>query len=124
MIKGLMGSNGVMVSDGNTSLPYINQNSSNPIQGMIRVWGTDLQVFDGTAWVQMGTSYATVSLDHDAQALLEWARLERTKQRVRADRVRNNPALKIAFDKIKKAEENFNLQEKFVEFDNEEYPKG
>ena len=124
MIKGLMGSNGVMVSDGNTSLPYINQNSSNPIQGMIRVWGTDLQVFDGTAWVQMATSYATVSLDHDAQALLEWARLERTKQRVREDRVRNNPALKIAFDKIKKAEENFDLLEKFVEFDNEEYPKG
>lgn len=124
MIKGLMGSNGVMVSDGDISTPYINNNTSNPMQGMIRIWGTEMQVFDGTAWVQMGTSYATVSLDHDAQALLEWARLERTKQRVREDRVRNNPALKIAFDKIKKAEENFDLLEKFVEFDNEEYPKG
>ena len=119
-----MGSNGVIVSDGNTSLPYINQNSSNPIQGMIRIWGTDMQVYDGAAWITMSTSYATVRLDHDAQALLEWARLERTKQRVREDQVRNNPALKIAFDKIKKAEENFDLLEKFVEFDNEEYPKG
>jgi len=124
MIKGLMGSNGIMVSAGDNSLPYINQNSSNPIQGMIRIWGTDLQVFDGTAWIQMASSYATVRLDQDAQALLEWARLERTKQRVREDRVRNNPALKIAFDKIKKAEENFDLLEKFVQFDNEEYPKG
>jgi hypothetical protein len=47
MIKGLMGSQGVVVSGGDTALPYIPMNSENPIQGMIRVHGTDLQVFNG-----------------------------------------------------------------------------
>ena len=62
MIKGLQGSASVVVNGGNTSVPYVNQNNSNPMQGMIRVWGTDMQVFDGTAWISMSTSYATVAL--------------------------------------------------------------
>ena len=77
MIKGLMGNQGVIVSGGNTSLPYVNQNSANPMQGMIRVWGNDMQVFDGTSWMTMSTSYATVGLDADSQDLLQWARTQR-----------------------------------------------
>jgi len=62
MIKGLMGSQGIVVSGGNTSVPYVNQNTNNPMTGMVRVWGTDMQVFDGSSWVIMNTSYATATL--------------------------------------------------------------
>lgn len=55
MIKGLMGEKGIVVGSGNTSVPYVNQNQSNPMQGVVRVWGTDMQVFDGSAWVGMTT---------------------------------------------------------------------
>jgi len=48
MIKGIMGTPGVTVSGGNTSLPYIGSNANNPIQGMIRINNTDLEVFNGT----------------------------------------------------------------------------
>ena len=44
MIKGLMGTCGITVSAGNTSLPYVPANNNNPCQGMIRINGTELEV--------------------------------------------------------------------------------
>ena len=117
MIKGLMGNQGVIVSGGNTSVPYVNQNNSNPIQGMIRIWGSDMQVFDGTAWINMATSYATVSLDAEAQSLLEWARKQRQLEMNRASLIENNPALEKAYKAILRAEQNFDILSKFVEDD-------
>jgi hypothetical protein len=84
---------------------------------MIRVWGTDLQVFDGSAWVQMATSYATVSLDADTQDLLQWARTQRQLEMNRATLIENNPALENAYKAILRAEQNFDILSKFVEND-------
>ena len=119
MIKGIMGNQGVVVSGGDVSTPYISNNSSNPIQGMIRLWGNDFQVFDGTAWIQLASSYATVSLDQETKDLLQWARTQRQLQRVRATLIENNPALEKAYKAILRAEQNFDILSKFVEEDNE-----
>ena len=119
MIKGLMGNQGVVVSGGNTSVPYVNQNSSNPMQGMIRVCGTDMQVFDGTSWIQMATSYATVGLDQETQDLLQWARTQRTMAMNRLTLAQKNPALLKALEAVKRAEDNFELLSKFVEHNKE-----
>ena len=117
MIKGIMGNKGVIVSGGDVSTPYINNNSSNPIQGMIRLWGNDFQVFDGTAWIQLASSYATVSLDQDTQDLLQWARTQRQLERNRATLIENNPALEKAYKAVLRAEQNFDILAKFVEPD-------
>ena len=117
MIKGLMGNQGVVVSGGNTSVPYVNQNNTNPIQGMIRVWGNDMQVFDGNNWMTMSTSYATVSLDPDTQSVIAWARAQQQMAMRRIELAKDNPALLKALEAIKRAEENFELLEKFVEHD-------
>jgi hypothetical protein len=124
MIKGLMGNQGVVVGGGNTSVPYINMNTSNPMQGMIRVWGSDMQVFDGTSWMNMSTSYATVSLDPESQDLLQWARTQRTLELNRATLIKNNPALEKAYEAVKRAEANFDILAKFVENDKEEWHEG
>jgi hypothetical protein len=117
MIKGIMGSQGVKVSAGDVSTPYINNNSSNPMQGMIRLWGSDFQVFDGNTWIQLSSSYATVSLDPDTQDLLLWARTQREQERARASLIENNPALENAYRAILRAEQNFDILSKFVEED-------
>jgi hypothetical protein len=117
MIKGLMGDKGVVVSAGNTSVPYINMDINKPMQGMIRVWGSDMQVFDGTGWMNMSTSYATVSLDSETQDLLLWAKAQRQMAMNRLTLAQNNPALMKALEAIKRAEDNFELLEKFVEHD-------
>ena len=114
MIKGLMGTCGVTVSAGNTTVPYINQNHSNPMQGMIRIWGSDMQVFDGTAWMNLSTSYATVTLDQDILDIIQWARTQRQLELNRATLIKNNPALQKAQEAIERAEENFELLQRIV----------
>ena len=109
MIKGLTGSKGVFVSGVNTSLQYVNQNPSNPMQGMIRVWGTDMQVFDGSGWTNIQSSYATVELDGNTQRLLDWARSKMEKENDLQQLSRENPAVQIALDNLKRAQEQLDV---------------
>jgi hypothetical protein len=117
MIKGMMGGPGVVVSGGDTSLPYISQNTTNPIQGMLRIWGTEMQVFDGNNWMTLASSYATVTLDPNSQSLLKWVEAQRNIAFNRMETVRQNPALTKAYEAITKAEANFDILAKFVEHD-------
>ena len=112
-----MGSQGIVVSGGNTSLPYVGSNTSNPMTGMLRINGTDMEVFNGNSWQMLSTSYATVSLDQDSQDLLQWARTQRQLEMNRATLIENNPALEKAYKAILRAEQNFDILAKFVEPD-------
>ena len=114
MIKNLMGGPGIVVSGGNVTYPYVTQNSNSPIQGMIRLNGQDFQVFDGSGWQQLTTSYPSVSLDPETQDLLLWARTQRQLELNRKTLIENNPALKKAHEAIERAEENFELLQRIV----------
>jgi hypothetical protein len=118
MIKGLTGSNGITVNGGNTSLQYVSQNTTNPIQGMIRIWGTDMQVFDGSGWTNIQSSYATVSLDPEIQLVIDWARKKMISEEVLLSLPSDNPAVKIARanvnrirQELKQAEEQLKITE-------------
>jgi hypothetical protein len=86
---------------------------------MIRINNTDFEVFSGTGWQSLPSSYATVGLDQDTQDLLSWARAQRTMQLNRLTLAQNNPAMLKALEAIKRAEENFELLEQFVKYDKE-----
>lgn len=100
MIKGLLGMCGIKVSAGDTSVPYIYPNTTNPMTGMVRVWGTDTQVFDGTNWLNMNSSYATVSLDSESQVLLDWARRKMLEEQELQSLMEKHPGLKDAKDRF------------------------
>jgi hypothetical protein len=117
MIKGLMGTCGVTVSAGNTSLPYVGPNSNNPMTGMLRINNTDIEVFNGTSWQMISSSYATVSIDQEILDVIQWARTQRTMAMNRLTIAQNNPALMKALEAVKRAEDNFELLAKFVEPD-------
>lgn len=117
MIRNITGGPGVIVNGGNNVSPYINQNTNNPMQGMIRMSGSDFQVFDGSSWQQLATAYPSVSLDGETQDLLQWARTQRQLEMNRKTLIENNPALAKAHKAIKRAEDNFDILAKFVEND-------
>jgi hypothetical protein len=117
MIKGVISGSGINVQGGHTSFPYVPQNSSNPIQGMLRMNGQDIQVFDGSTWMNLGSSFATVELNGETQAILQWAREQRDKQSKREALIKDNPALAKAHEAIMRAEANFDILQKFVEND-------
>jgi len=117
MIKGILGGPGVIASGGSMNYPYIPMNANNPIQGMLRINGQDMQTFDGSGWITLGASYANISLDSDSLDLLQWARTQRQLELNRKTLIENNPALRKAQEAIKRAEDNFEFLSKFVEDD-------
>ena len=128
MIKGLAGGVGVRVSGGDTSVPYISMTNENPIQGMVRVWGSDLQVFDHTSWKTLPSSYATVTLDEYTLGLLDWARMKKMEEEVLLSLPNDNPAVKIARENINRAkkelaraEEQLKITEILSQDDNESF---
>jgi len=103
MIKGLMGTGSVMVSGGDTSVPYINMHTETPMQGMMRVWGTEIQVFAGTCWMNMPSSYATVKLTPDAEELINWARQKRDEESSLKALAEKHPTVADAVDAVEQA---------------------
>jgi len=107
MIKGLAGSQGVIVNGGNTALPYIPPNASNPVQGMIRINNTDFEVFSGSGWMPLPSSYATVELDSETRNLLDYVR-EQRKEELQLKALisgHNHPAVRIAQENLNKVME-------------------
>jgi hypothetical protein len=120
MITTVTSGPGITVSGGSPSLPYITSNPNNPIIGMIRLNSGRMEVFDGTSWLSMSTTYSSVSLDQETQDLLQWARAQRTMAMRRLELAQKNPALLKALEAVKRAEENFDILSAFVEHDNKE----
>ena len=107
-----MGSRGVTVLNGNTSLQYVNQNTSNPMQGMVRIWGTELQVFDGNGWQNIQSSYATVELDGETQQLLQWIRKKQEEEKEIEALAQDHPAVRIAKENLNKIKAEMEQAEK------------
>ena len=110
MIKGITTSSRyTVVTAGNTSVPYVNQNINNPIQGMIRISGTDMQVFDGSNWMMMSTSYASVGLSPEAELLLDWAKKKRDEEKELEELAQTNPTIRDLLETIKQKEEQITI---------------
>ena len=105
MIKSIASGVGVKVSGGDSSFPYVPMNHENPIQGMIRVWGSDLQVFNGSSWTVMPTSYASVTLDEYALDLLDWVRMKKKEEEILISLPNDNPAVKLARQNVNLAKQ-------------------
>jgi hypothetical protein len=115
MIKGINSSGRYLtVSGGTASNPYISPGSVGA--GMMRYNPNMncIEVNDGNMWKQLDTNYASIELTPETESLLEWARLERTKQRVMADRIEQIPALKKAYEAVLRAQENFDILDKIA----------
>jgi len=103
MIKGLQGITGITVSGGNTALPYVGPNSNNPMTGMVRIHGTEMEVFNGSSWQILSTSYANVGLDQDVLDIVQWARKKRDEEMMWQSLAESNKAAKIALDNLEEA---------------------
>ena len=115
MIKGINSSGRYLtVTGGTASNPYISPGSVGA--GMMRYNPNMncIEVNDGNMWKQLDMSYATVELNPETENLLEWVRLERTKQRILAERIEQNPALKKAYAAVVRAQENFDILDRIV----------
>ena len=109
MIKSLQGDPYIVVSGGSTSLPYVPMNNENPIQGMMRVWGTDLQVFTGSNWTVMPSSYTTVGLAPQYQQAIDWAHRKMIEEIKMQKLAEQHPAIADLVDAVATAEEQLRM---------------
>ena len=107
-----MGSRGINVLSGNNSLQYVNQNTNNPMQGMVRIWGTEMQVFDGSNWQNIQSSYATVELDGETQQLLDYVRKKQREEAEIEALSNDHPAVRIAKENLNKVKAELEQAEK------------
>jgi len=114
MIKGLMGSEGVFVDNGNNSLPYHTPQMGDSFSGVLRLNGTDIQYYNNGTWINLPTSYATVRMD---SSILNWVREKQAKEKEHEKelaylkrRSEEHPSLKKAYEAIIRAEERLNAE--------------
>lgn len=96
-----MGARGVVVDGGNTSVPYVNSNTNNPMQGVVRISGSDMQVFDGSSWLTLSASFATVALAPTTETAIDWAKRKMQEEKDLHERMKRHPGLKDAFETFK-----------------------
>jgi hypothetical protein len=109
MIKGLQGVTGITVGGGNTALPYVGPNSSNPMTGMMRIHNTELEVFNGSNWQTISSSYATERRDQDVLDIIQWARKKRQEENDWYKLASSNEAVRIALEQLEQAKTRLEL---------------
>jgi hypothetical protein len=105
MIKDIAGGAFIEVGGGTSPMPYISTNIDNPMQGMVRIHGNDLQVWSGSNWVQIAASYTTVGLSSSAQSAISWAMKKMAEEAALEQLSDSHPAVKAAYENMKRAAE-------------------
>jgi hypothetical protein len=109
MIKSVTTSSPHMYGAGGGSLPYVSHNPSNPIQGMLRINGSDMEVFDGTVWMKMYMNNADIGLSSAANSAIDWAIKKMTEEQEWQKLAESNKAVKIALDKLEEARQQLSI---------------
>jgi hypothetical protein len=98
MIKGIVSGNtgGYLTAGVSGYTPYVSPNSSNPLTGMIRMNGSQAEVFDGNIW-QIINSYGDVSLSQTAIQALDWCQRKMIEEAKIRELAEKNPTVADAF---------------------------
>lgn len=131
MIKGITGGQYIQVENGSPTSTYVNNYSGAQGIGNMRfnTSNQSMEVWDGNAWLMLGSSYPNIKLTWEAENLLNYVKslqgidivqkiadLEAADKK-RKEMIAKHPQLAKAYEAIKRAEENFEIFSKFVEHD-------
>jgi hypothetical protein len=109
MINSITGNNYIVVNHSYSTTPYVNQNSSNPMQGMLRLNGSDMQVFDGTAWLSISASYPSIGLNGVAESAINWALTKMQEEAEFKKLAETSDAVKHAIEEVNLAKERLKI---------------
>jgi hypothetical protein len=103
MIKSVNSSSKHLYAAGGSSLPYVSVNHNNPVSGMLRLNGSEMEVFDGNSWVKIYASTANVGLNIEAEAAIDWAIKRQKQEQDWYELASSNEAVRIALDQLEQA---------------------
>jgi len=82
--------------------PYLPMGSSSPLVGTV-AWSSSkhrIEVYDGSAWHELGGGYATVGPSHRATTVLEWAEKKMLEEQALDRRLSQHPGLRDAYERF------------------------
>ena len=103
------------VSSNTGSIPYINP--TQPMTGMLRYTGSQMQVYDGNGRQVVGGGMATVDLTARTKMILEWAENEMFKQKRYQTLAEKHPAMADAMAAVEEAKQKLQVIAALVEED-------
>ena len=71
MIRNITGGAGIHVSGSVYNAPYIDTTRASA--GMVRYVGGNLEVYDGSSWLLLQSSYPQIELDGEILEIIKWA---------------------------------------------------
>ena len=112
MIKGIsQGGRYITVTGGSPGSNYINNYSGAQGVGNMRfnTSNQNTEVWDGSSWMTLQSSYATVQLDEEAIRILDWAKNEMIKEIEIKILAKDHPAVSVAYENARRAKEQLEL---------------
>ena len=91
------------VTNNHNMAPYIPPNSSNPMQGVLRMNSNQLEVYNGAAWYPVNASFPQVNLNGSALAAIMWAQTKMSEEAELRKLASKHPAVAEAVATLKKA---------------------
>lgn len=114
MLKTINGSGRYMMVNGGMPSPtYIS-----PMHGALNVgsirYNTNNQwfeVYDGTNWIQLSTSHASIGLTPNAENAIDWAMKKQAEEAMLEAKAKDNPAIADLLNKKKEIEDQIKMVE-------------
>lgn len=120
MIGSITSSSQHIFAAGGSSLPYVSSNMTNPMQGMLRLNGSEMEVFDGMTWLKIYPGSANVGMTGPANAAIDWAIKKMEEEKEWQKLAEKNQAVKIALDNLEQARQQVDIIAKLArEYDAE-----
>jgi hypothetical protein len=85
--------------------------SNNTLVGQVRYNGSNqyLEVYDGTTWIPLNSTYPQISLDNNMLAVMAWAQNKMIEEQQLKDLAAKHPTVADALDAVKKAQEQLQM---------------
>ena len=105
-----------MYVNGGSSSTYVNGYSGAQGVGNMRYNTStqNIEVYDGTNWITLNMSIATVGLNPEAESLLDWAREKKNEEMAWQSLAKDNQAVKIALENLNKARQQLDVTAKLA----------
>lgn len=84
-------------------LPSISPDPNNPMQGLLRLNGQQLEVFDGNDWFMISLDNTIIGMSPTAEDAIDWAEERMEEEREWKELAEKNSTVKIALDNVEKA---------------------
>jgi hypothetical protein len=103
MIRSITSGPGITISGSIYNAPYIDTTRSSA--GLVRYVSGNLEVYDGSSWLPLQSSYPTVELDGVTQEAIQWVRRKMEQEKRMEELAKTHPAVADALEARDHAED-------------------